>query len=119
MIVEVFCGILMVMLIVLAAYCAGLHRQLSRAREPRKVLTRECQPASDVFLTPVVVLIGDRFTVLDNRGPDEQPATIRFGGCEAQRWDLAVNTETATARVCCWLDGCEIWKQEDSPVGAT
>lgn len=94
-------------------------RRLAIARAPRRVLTRESQPEGEVFLNPVVVLTGgNNFVVLDNRGTEEQPKRIAFTGCEAQRWDIALDTKRATARVCCWLDGVEFWHTTDSLNGA-
>lgn len=112
---EAIIVVLVVALLWLGMAYAGLRSQLRVAREPRKVTTRESLPDADVFLNPVVVITGDRFTVLHNRGMDEQPQSIAFGGCTAFRWDLAIDTNSGSCRVCCWLDGVELWKAD--PVG--
>ena len=95
----------------LAAWVARLHTLLRRAAQPRKVLLRKDQPLGELFIKPVALITGgNSFAVVHDPGNGEQPQRIAFEGVEASRWDLAIDTERATARLCCWLDKAEIWK---------
>jgi hypothetical protein len=93
--------------VLLAAWVARLQLLMRRAAQPRKVIRLSDVPEDALDIQPVVVITGgDSFVVLDAHTMKR----VFFDGVEAFRWDLAINPEKATARVCCWLDGAEIWK---------